>query len=244
MLFSIHTPGSGPNSSKRWHPRKVETFAAEHGLEHVPVLGYRTVREVARNHDDLLVRAELKKGEGLVFKSCAVDGRWFKVLSNRWIVEKGDEMLARGKGKGKGKQVGVVVKKEEKEKGVGWEMDKEGVKELLDIWDNLVEVMARDHGLTQWVEDWKKELGDGRLDFGPEGNAKLGLGPNGENPQNGMTKETGGVGSVDGKAGSVDIASGTDGAKSHKGQKTSGFGIAPEKRKELEDWLGIDGSAI
>ena len=32
-------------------------------LEHVPGLGRRTVREVARAHEDLLVRAELKKGE-------------------------------------------------------------------------------------------------------------------------------------------------------------------------------------
>ena len=37
-------------------------------LDHVPVLGYRTVREMARDHEDLLVRAELKKGEGLVLE--------------------------------------------------------------------------------------------------------------------------------------------------------------------------------
>ncbi len=243
VLFSIHTPGPVPGS-KRWHPRKVETFAAEHGLEHVPVLGYHTVREVARNHDDLMVRAELKKGEGLVFKSCAVDGRWFKVLSNRWIVEKGDEMLAKGKGKGKGKKVGVVAKKKERERGVGWQMDQEGVKELLDIWDNLVEVMKRDFGLTQWVEDWKRELGDGKLDFGPEGNAKLGLDANGRNGQSAMSQKTDGAGGVNGKAGGVNIASGTDNVGGQKGQKTSGFGITPEKRKELEDWLGINGSAL
>ena len=32
------------------------------------MLGYRTVREVARDHEDLLGQAELKKGEGLVIE--------------------------------------------------------------------------------------------------------------------------------------------------------------------------------
>lgn len=233
MLFSIHTPGPVPGSSKRWHPREVESFAAEHGLEHVPVLGYRTVREVARHHEDLQVRADLKDGEGLVFKSCAVDGRWFKVLSSRWIMEKGDEKLAK---KGR-KQVGVAVKEEEGAAVMGWQMDAEGIAELLDIWENLVERMKVDHGLWQWVEDWKRELGEGRLDFGPEGNAKLGLDANGRNPRASMAQQTAG-------AGGVGIASGTDGVGGQKGQKTGGFGFSPEKRKELEDWLGTNGFGL
>ncbi|KAK4097807.1 DNA ligase/mRNA capping enzyme [Parathielavia hyrcaniae] len=118
FVFSIsdlNPPPSptGPNNgaiitaSRRWHPRRVEQFAADKGLKHVPVLGYHTIPSVARHHQDLVDRAELKKGEGLVFKNCA-DGRWFKVLSSRWIREKGDEMHARKqaaaakKGGGKG----------------------------------------------------------------------------------------------------------------------------------------------
>lgn len=73
-----------------------------------------------------------------------------------------DEKLAKGsKGKG-GKKVGVVVKKEEDVGVMGWQMDAEGIAELLDIWENLVERMKEDDGLRQWVEDWKRELGDGR----------------------------------------------------------------------------------
>ncbi|KAK3934833.1 RNA ligase-domain-containing protein, partial [Diplogelasinospora grovesii] len=71
---------------KRWPPTAVETWARAQGLKHVPVLGYVTIPKIARDHQDLLTRANLKLGEGMVFKSCA-DGRWFKVLSNRYILK-------------------------------------------------------------------------------------------------------------------------------------------------------------
>ncbi|KAH6856888.1 hypothetical protein B0I37DRAFT_301551 [Chaetomium sp. MPI-CAGE-AT-0009] len=103
---AVDAKNGGEVTARRWHPRRVETFAAEHGLRHVPVLGYATLPSLARDREDLVVRAELKKGEGLVFKNC-VDGRWFKVLSSRWLLEKGDEMQARKQmGKGKGKKGG------------------------------------------------------------------------------------------------------------------------------------------
>ncbi|AEO67170.1 uncharacterized protein THITE_24041, partial [Thermothielavioides terrestris NRRL 8126] len=76
-------------AGRRWHPRRAHAFAVGHlGLKHVPVLGYHTIPALARHHQDLIDRAELKRGEGLVFKNCD-DGRWFKVLSSRWILQKG-----------------------------------------------------------------------------------------------------------------------------------------------------------
>jgi len=72
---------------KRWNPRRVEKFAAEIGLKHVEVLGYHRIPELARDHQELIDRAELKPHEGLVYKNCT-DGRWFKVLSNWWIINR------------------------------------------------------------------------------------------------------------------------------------------------------------
>ncbi|KAK4112634.1 DNA ligase/mRNA capping enzyme, partial [Canariomyces notabilis] len=72
---------------KRWDPRKVVEFAERIGVRHVPVRGYHRIWDVARNHEDLVVRAELRNAEGLVWKN-VLDGRWFKVLSSRWVLEK------------------------------------------------------------------------------------------------------------------------------------------------------------
>ncbi|KAK4158037.1 hypothetical protein C8A00DRAFT_11138 [Chaetomidium leptoderma] len=210
-------------SKKRWHPRKVEAFAAQHGLKHVPVLGYHTVPSVARHHQDLLDRAELKRGEGLVFKNCT-DGRWFKVLSNRWILEKGDEMhaakaAAKAKAKGKGKEkekVGgeeeVVIK--------GWEASKEEVDTIRKIFENLEEWMRRDDGLKKWMEEWERGW------------------------QSGVVTKVAAKG-----AGGMDSGGGTGkgrkaAAATQNGQTNNGFGVSEAKRKELADWLRIDESAL
>ncbi|KAK4034343.1 hypothetical protein C8A01DRAFT_39168 [Parachaetomium inaequale] len=152
-------------TSKRWDPRRVETFAQKHGLKHVPVLGYRTIPSVARNHQDLVVRAELKKGEGLVFKNCT-DERWFKVLSNRWILEKGDEMHARAAAQGgkkgnkkKGKDKGGVKKEvvpvpQVVERPKKWEASREQVQIIRLVFRDLKDWIQRDDGLKKWMEEW------------------------------------------------------------------------------------------
>ncbi|KAK0746735.1 hypothetical protein B0T18DRAFT_324259, partial [Schizothecium vesticola] len=73
---------------ERWHPKDVKSFADDLGLKHVEVLGYTTLPSIAKNHKGLLDRADKRGGEGLVFKCCD-DNRWFKVLSNKYILKKG-----------------------------------------------------------------------------------------------------------------------------------------------------------
>jgi hypothetical protein len=153
-------------TSKRWHPRKVETFARDHGLKHVPVMGYHTIPSLARNHEDLIIRAELKKAEGLVYKNCT-DERWFKVLSNRWILEKGDEMHARAaaqggkkkkggkKGKGKGgvkKEVVPVPQVVAPPKK--WQASQQEVVMIHLIFHDLKDWIQQDDGLKKWMQDW------------------------------------------------------------------------------------------
>jgi hypothetical protein len=86
--------GGNATSSMRRNPKEVEEFAERHNLRHVEVRGYHTVRELANCHEDLIRMAEESGHEGLVFK-CLNDGRWFKVLSTKWLLEKGDEKRAR-----------------------------------------------------------------------------------------------------------------------------------------------------
>lgn len=78
----------------------VKNFSDAHNLKHVKVMGYHRLRDIAESHEDLISLAEVRGGEGLVFKSC-VDDRWFKVLSPQWIVEQGDEKDAREANKSK-----------------------------------------------------------------------------------------------------------------------------------------------
>ncbi|KAK1831827.1 hypothetical protein QBC39DRAFT_350251 [Podospora conica] len=78
---------------ERWDPKDVKSFADDLGLKHVEVLGYTTLPSIARSHKDLLDRADQRDDEGLVFK-CLDDNRWFKVLSNKYILKKGDEARA------------------------------------------------------------------------------------------------------------------------------------------------------
>ena len=180
VFAAVDVDGAPPSSSSspsspppRWHPRKVEALAARLGLRHVPVLGYGTIWSVARCHRDLLDRAELKRGEGLVFKSCD-DGRWFKVLSNRWILEKGDEALAarertsggEGEEKGEGeaeekdKEEGGEGKEETGEQKVedrmgGWQAGRDLVEELKRIAQNAEACARQDDQLQKWTEEWK-----------------------------------------------------------------------------------------
>ncbi|KAK3903108.1 hypothetical protein C8A05DRAFT_14905 [Staphylotrichum tortipilum] len=174
LLLSAGKNGA-PAAARRWDPREVEAFAEEHGLKHVPVLGYRVITSIARHHEDLITRAELKKGEGLVFKNC-VDGRWFKVLSNGWIIEKGDESAATSaKRKGKGK----MGEGGEKEVCRGWEMDEEGKREIREIRENLEEWMEKDEGvrvfMEQWEREWYREREGGGGMGGGKGAAEFGL---------------------------------------------------------------------
>lgn len=78
---------------ERWHPKDVESFADDLGLKHVKIIGYTTLPAIVKSHKDLLDRADKGEGEGLVFKCCD-DNRWFKVLSSKYIITKGDEARA------------------------------------------------------------------------------------------------------------------------------------------------------
>ncbi|KAM7207221.1 hypothetical protein V8F20_002487, partial [Naviculisporaceae sp. PSN 640] len=81
-VYEIH-------GSVRWDPRVVEKWAAEQFLRHVPVTAYGTVHDFARKHDDFLLRADVASigDEGFVYKNCT-DGRWFKVHSRNYLLEK------------------------------------------------------------------------------------------------------------------------------------------------------------
>lgn len=70
------------------NPRRVETLAEQFGLQHVPVVGYVKIPEVAKSHHDLKKRAMQRLGEGLVYK-CVNDGRAFKVISSTYLLEHG-----------------------------------------------------------------------------------------------------------------------------------------------------------
>ncbi|KAL2177070.1 uncharacterized protein P884DRAFT_300004 [Thermothelomyces heterothallicus CBS 202.75] len=179
------TTSATTRSSTRMHPRKVETFCRRHGLPHVPVTGYHTLHSVARGHETLLARAELRRGEGLVYKNCA-DGRWFKVLSTRWIRIKGDERHAReqaGNGNGNsGNSNGNNNKKKKKNGRVDavsalgdkegsrfprcWLAPREVVDEILDIRDNLDEWVKKDEGVRKWVEWMNRGCRGDWPDFG------------------------------------------------------------------------------
>ena len=78
---------------ERADPATVEALAAELGFKHVPVKGYTTITSIAKSHEELIARADSEgRGvEGLVFKNCE-DGRWFKVLSPRYLLDR-DEIV-------------------------------------------------------------------------------------------------------------------------------------------------------
>lgn len=78
---------------ERWHPKDVKDFADVWGLKHVKIIGCTTLPAIAKSHKELVDRADKGEGEGLVFKCCD-DNRWFKVLSSKYIITKGDEARA------------------------------------------------------------------------------------------------------------------------------------------------------
>jgi hypothetical protein len=174
MSFQPFGPKPGPGVPramvhKRWHPLRAESFAAEHGLQHVPVLGYHRLPEVAEEHGDLLARAELKKGEGLVYK-CCTDGRWFKVLSERWILEKGDEklvrvaqaQLARGRETvALSVETKAAVERQEARNAAAkvYSAGREETEKIMAVFRDLEDWMKRDDGLGKWMEEWEKGYG-------------------------------------------------------------------------------------
>jgi hypothetical protein len=174
MSFQPFGPKPGPGVPramvhKRWHPLRAESFAAEHGLQHVPVLGYHSLPEVAEEHGDLLARAELKKGEGLVYK-CCTDGRWFKVLSERWILEKGDEklvrvaqaQLARGRETvALSVETKAAVERQEARNAAAkvYSAGREETERIMAVFRDLEDWMKRDDGLGKWMEEWEKGYG-------------------------------------------------------------------------------------
>ncbi|KAJ1569359.1 hypothetical protein HK405_006215 [Cladochytrium tenue] len=72
-------------------PREAEELAARWGLRHVPLHGYRPLREIASNVAELLQRAEGKgingkRREGIVLK--VADGSFgFKAISNSYLLK-------------------------------------------------------------------------------------------------------------------------------------------------------------
>ncbi|KAL2152993.1 hypothetical protein VTH82DRAFT_4148 [Thermothelomyces myriococcoides] len=208
----------GPLST-RMHPRKVETFCRQHGLPHVPVRGYHALHEIARGHETLMAWADLSRHEGLVYKNCH-DGRWFKVLSTRWIRIKGDERRAREQqqqqqkeGTSLSKRGGRRKKKKKKKKKKNtqgadvasepedaeanrrprcWLAPREVVEEILDIRDNLDEWVKKDEGVRQWVEWMNRDRhGQSDGDMFAKGRGDDGDGDGDGGPEeNAWTKET------------------------------------------------------
>ncbi|KUI60937.1 hypothetical protein VP1G_08152 [Cytospora mali] len=75
-------------------PRRVVQLCEAHGLPHVPVIGKVKLKEFATSVREILSKADgigfcAQAREGLVFKVCG-DEFAFKVVSNRWLLEKGE----------------------------------------------------------------------------------------------------------------------------------------------------------
>jgi hypothetical protein len=191
------------------------------------------------------------------------------VLSSRWIREKGDEMHARAqahleaqahgggrvKGKGKGKG-GMRMSKEleaeimaiaEKEVQAfkGWQMSPEQAKVLMDIFWNLDDWIRRDDGLRKWMEEWERGWrgGNWRATAGAQAKEVNGAG-NMENGWSTKVEQIGEMRVMSGAAAGMSVTRGTVGHATQDGQKANGFGVSKEKRKELEEWLGIKKPAM
>ncbi|KAL2159475.1 hypothetical protein VTH06DRAFT_2480 [Thermothelomyces fergusii] len=204
------------SSSARLHPRRVEDFCRRHGLPHVPVRGYHTLHAIARGHETLMARADLGRGEGLVYKNCA-DGRWFKVLSTRWIRIKGDERRAleragrviidhsrRGK-KNRKKRRGAADdadadadadaledREDASPRPRCWLAPPEVVQEILDIRDNLDEWIKKDEVVRRWVE-WMNRDRHGSHGVGASANVRGSSGDGGGGGQSGPEEDDAGT---------------------------------------------------
>lgn len=75
------------DTRKHIDPRKVVVRAQELGLQHVPVLGYFKIQDIAGDREDLKKRARQREGEGLVYKCLQDGGRSFKVISSTYLLE-------------------------------------------------------------------------------------------------------------------------------------------------------------
>lgn len=76
------------DAKTRMGPRDVVRLAGKLGLEHVEVRRYVKLTDIAQSHADLLIWSNACNREGLVYKSCGYDGRWFKILSTEWAASK------------------------------------------------------------------------------------------------------------------------------------------------------------
>ncbi|KUI66907.1 hypothetical protein VM1G_02237 [Cytospora mali] len=75
-------------------PRRVVQLCEAHGLPHVPVIGKVQLKDYATSFREILPKADgmgfrAQPREGLVFKMCG-DEFAFKVISIRWLLEKGE----------------------------------------------------------------------------------------------------------------------------------------------------------
>lgn len=237
LVFAVYDIERG----QRWDPREVEAFAARIGAPHVPVTGYYTIWSVARDHEDLITRAELKKAEGLVWKNCQ-DGRWFKILSSAWVMEK--EKAEERKKKG---QEGV---EEAKPAVRGWQMSQEEIKILIEIIER-----RRTELRTGWHWD-DVDLGVKGMVDGPRQKSLAGDGgrANGvaKTSQSDSTTTVCGKGpgtqnSREGTAASINKEEeNTNEAKEAKDdakevKNANELAGLPESHNDLVNWLGIEG---
>ncbi|KAK3306499.1 uncharacterized protein B0T15DRAFT_142883 [Chaetomium strumarium] len=212
-------------TSMRWSPWDVERFAADHDLNHVPVLGYYPLPAIAQNHQDLLDRAELKKGEGLVFKNCD-DGRWFKVLSNRWILEK-DEMFARRNLSGPSSSGGTGTRVAAAQTGGGnggdWlgECSREEIEKIRAIMVSLEDWVKREDGLEKWLKEWQQGMHRQKEEAEARSTNSVATTAAATTPAT-ATAATGG------------------GARNHgNGNASRNVGYSAERARQIAQWLGI-----
>lgn len=147
FIYSIFEP---EKRTTRWDPRKVERWAADHGAQHVPVYGYHNIPHIARNHEDLLIRADLHIGdEGLVFKNCA-DGRWFKVHSRIYLMQQEAKLAAK---RGEKPLADEPIGGEDDYQG--WEMPDDEFEQLIQDYEEGK--LDNDPGVQAFVEEWDRK---------------------------------------------------------------------------------------
>ncbi|KAK4235048.1 hypothetical protein C8A03DRAFT_18154 [Achaetomium macrosporum] len=198
-------------TSERWHPWDVEQFAADHGLNHVPVLGYYALPTIAQSHQNLIDRAELKKGEGLVFKNCD-DGRWFKVLSNRWILEK-DEMMARKNLPSGGTETQVTQTGNQNPNDWWGECSAEEMEKIRAIMSSLEEWVKKEDGLAKWIKEWEEGMH--------------------------RQKEEAQARTANSLARTATATTGSRASTRVNGKRGHNVGYSAERSRELAEWLGL-----
>lgn len=82
--------------AQKWlDPRRVVQLCEVYDLPHVPVVGMFRLRDFATGLEEMLAKADGvgsrgQTREGLVFKMIGSDEFAFKVISNRWLLQKGE----------------------------------------------------------------------------------------------------------------------------------------------------------